>query len=181
MKIELIIIIITGVLIFNLYHDNKYFEIIKSWKKYYQMILIGLVGITLIILIRKNPKDTKSLLYYTNNLIKFLPINKEYKNLIDPLISNPDNNLKSDSKINSSKILNSGGNSNKRSVGETKKKYVASKQNWICKGCNTQLEAWFEIDHVIRLENGGSNHIDNLVALCRNCHGKKTAMENMNL
>jgi 5-methylcytosine-specific restriction endonuclease McrA len=38
------------------------------------------------------------------------------------------------------------------------------------------LPAWFEVDHVIALEHGGSNHVDNLVALCRDCHGKKTAM-----
>jgi 5-methylcytosine-specific restriction endonuclease McrA len=29
------------------------------------------------------------------------------------------------------------------------------------------------------LEYGGGNDVQNLVALCRNCHGKKTAEENM--
>ena len=32
---------------------------------------------------------------------------------------------------------------------------------------------------ITRLEYGGSNNVDNLVALCRNCHGKKTAIENL--
>ena len=67
----------------------------------------------------------------------------------------------------------------KRSVSETKKKFVASKQNWKCGDCGEQLSAWFEVDHKIRLEYGGSNHIDNLVALCRECHGKKTTIENL--
>ena len=67
----------------------------------------------------------------------------------------------------------------KRSVSETKKKYVASRQRWQCAHCNTMLTAWFEVDHVRSLETGGTNESDNLVALCRNCHGKKTAMENM--
>ena len=67
----------------------------------------------------------------------------------------------------------------KRSVSETKKKYVASRQNWTCNECGSMLTAWFEIDHITRLEYGGSNDASNLVALCRNCHGKKTAMENM--
>ena len=67
----------------------------------------------------------------------------------------------------------------KRSVSETKKKYVASGQNWLCGDCGDKLSAWFEIDHAIRLDRGGSNEVENLVALCRNCHGKKTAMENM--
>ena len=67
----------------------------------------------------------------------------------------------------------------KRSVSETKKKYVASLQNWKCGHCQNQLNAWFEVDHKMRLENGGGNELDNLIALCRDCHGKKTAMENM--
>jgi len=77
------------------------------------------------------------------------------------------------------RILNSGKKSTKRSVSETKKKFVASRQNWKCGDCSNQLSAWFEVDHKIRLEHGGSNHIDNLVALCRECHGCKTAMENL--
>ncbi len=67
----------------------------------------------------------------------------------------------------------------KRSVSETKKKFVAAQQSWKCGHCGRQLPAWFEVDHKIRLEHGGSNHIDNLVALCRDCHGEKTAMENL--
>lgn len=67
----------------------------------------------------------------------------------------------------------------KRSVSETKKKYVAAQQGWKCGHCHKQLPAWFEVDHKIRLEHGGSNHIDNLVALCRDCHGEKTAIENL--
>ena len=86
------------------------------------------------------------------------------------------------------KILNSGripeSNKNtsgnvKRSVSETKKKYVAAQQGWNCGGCKKQLPAWFEVDHKIRLDNGGSNNVDNLVAVCRDCHGKKTAFENL--
>jgi hypothetical protein len=89
------------------------------------------------------------------------------------------------------RIIQSGGETNlgartaepvkatKRSVSETKKKYVAAQQGWKCGHCNKQLPAWFEVDHKIRLEHGGSNHIDNLVALCRDCHGEKTAIENL--
>ena len=36
------------------------------------------------------------------------------------------------------------------------------------------LDATYEIDHIVELQHGGTNNIDNLVALCRNCHGKKT-------
>ena len=88
------------------------------------------------------------------------------------------------------KILGSGGpgpmmgggavKATKRSVSETKKKYVASMQDWKCGKCRQKLSAWFEVDHVVRLEHGGGNNVENLIALCRECHGQKTAMENMN-
>ena len=77
------------------------------------------------------------------------------------------------------RLMNSGKKPTKRSVSETKKKFVAARQNWKCGDCGEQLSAWFEVDHKIRLEYGGSNHIDNLVALCRECHGKKTTIENL--
>lgn len=71
------------------------------------------------------------------------------------------------------------GKATKRSVSETKKKYIASQQDWKCGDCKCKLNAWFEVDHIKRLEHGGGNEVENLVALCRDCHGKKTAMENM--
>jgi 5-methylcytosine-specific restriction endonuclease McrA len=77
------------------------------------------------------------------------------------------------------RIMDSGKKSTKRSVSETKKKFVASRQNWKCGDCGEQLNAWFEVDHKTRLEYGGSNHVDNLLALCRECHGKKTTIENL--
>ena len=52
-------------------------------------------------------------------------------------------------------------------------------QGWTCAQCKSQLDAWFEVDHKVRLDQGGSNHVSNLEALCRNCHGKKTGMESL--
>jgi 5-methylcytosine-specific restriction endonuclease McrA len=77
------------------------------------------------------------------------------------------------------RIVSSGRNGTKRSVSETKKKYVAASQDWKCGGCQQQLDHTFEIDHKLRLEYGGGNEVQNLIALCRNCHGRKTASENM--
>jgi 5-methylcytosine-specific restriction endonuclease McrA len=73
----------------------------------------------------------------------------------------------------------SGQKATKRSVSETKKKYVASIQDWKCGHCNNKLTHTFEVDHKVRLEHGGGNDPSNLVALCRECHGQKTASENM--
>jgi hypothetical protein len=77
------------------------------------------------------------------------------------------------------RIVSSGKNGTKRSVSETKKKYIAANQDWKCGNCQQQLDHTFEIDHKLRLEYGGGNDVQNLVALCRNCHGRKTASENM--
>jgi 5-methylcytosine-specific restriction endonuclease McrA len=77
------------------------------------------------------------------------------------------------------RMLNSGGTSTKRSVSETKKKYVASQQNWCCGNCKDQLKATFEVDHKLDLQYGGTNHIDNLVALCVECHKTKTMQSNL--
>ena len=52
-------------------------------------------------------------------------------------------------------------------------------QNWKCGDCQKQLNAWFEVDHKVRLEYGGGNEVENLLALCRECHGKKTAMDRL--
>ena len=73
----------------------------------------------------------------------------------------------------------SGQKGTKRSVSETKKKYVAYNQDWKCGHCNNKLTHTFEVDHKVRLEHGGGNDPSNLVALCRECHGQKTASENM--
>jgi 5-methylcytosine-specific restriction endonuclease McrA len=66
-----------------------------------------------------------------------------------------------------------------RKVSDQLKKIVASQQKWNCKKCNNILDATYEVDHIIALEDGGNNDIHNLQALCRNCHGKKTMGDNI--
>ena len=67
----------------------------------------------------------------------------------------------------------------KRSVSETKKKFVASRQNWKCLTCGETLPSTYQVDHIVPLENYGTNDIQNLRALCPNCHAMKTAMDNI--
>jgi 5-methylcytosine-specific restriction protein A len=34
-----------------------------------------------------------------------------------------------------------------------------------------------EVDHIVPLSDGGDNSFDNLQALCKSCHSRKTALE----
>lgn len=196
MKLELIIFGITGFLLFNAYHDGKYTKVFYSYKKYYKMATIALVAISLYLLLKRNPDKSKQMLLYTNNLVKYMPIDKSTIDMISPIF---DFTSKADSSLmgalngfqnNNSQMSPvlaaqqqrmslSGQKATKRSVSETKKKYVASNQEWKCGHCNNKLTHTFEVDHKIRLEHGGGNDPSNLVALCRECHGQKTASENM--
>jgi hypothetical protein len=198
MKLELLIIGVTGFLIYNSYHGGKYTKMYSHYKKYIQMAFFGIVGLSLYLLIKRSPEKCKSLLLHANNMVKYMPIDKSSLDMLTPIIDftgsgsqdggsfmqgfnqnscstpnpNPNPNYEK-------RLLTSGTKSTKRSVSETKKKYVASMQNWKCGHCQKQLTAWFEVDHKMRLEYGGTNQVENLVALCRECHGEKTAFENM--
>jgi hypothetical protein len=190
MRIELIIFFITVFLMANIYTEGKYFKLLLSWKKYYQMAGIAIGGLMIYWLIKKNPFQAKQMIAASNDYIKYLPVDRHTSSFITPILDfTTKQNILNDPdhtnypiipmSSNETKILQSGKKSNKRSVSETKKKFVASNQNWKCGDCGIKLPAWFEVDHKTRLEYGGSNHVDNLVALCRDCHGKKTAMENL--
>ena len=182
MKQELIIFALTAFFIVNTYYDGKYIQIMKTWKKYYQMTFYAFIGLSLYIFIKKYPEYTRSLFTHANSVIKYMPIDKNSTDILSPLLSMGSiytNTQPGYITPQQTRMMNSGSTSNKRSVSETKKKYIAANQNWKCADCGTQLEAWYDIDHKIRLEHGGSNHINNLAALCKNCHGKKTALENM--
>jgi 5-methylcytosine-specific restriction endonuclease McrA len=201
MRFELILLLITGFIVANIYTEGKYIKLMMSWKKYYQMAGVVFGALMLYTLIKKNPLRAKEIITTSNDYIKYLPVDRDTSTFLSPIldftskqnffdsqyqsidggnynypvVSMPD----STERVGETRMLNSGKKTTKRSVSETKKKFVASRQNWCCGDCQQQLSAWFEVDHKMRLEHGGSNHIDNLVALCRECHGKKTAMENL--
>ena len=218
-KTEYIVFIITAVLIVNTYYDGHLIKMFQSNQKWIKMLTFGFVGLSLFMFLRRNPENSRQLLYHANDIIKYMPISKGTADMITPFFDMtgvpPPNDggaiggaigggvggamsraMGSAMGVRTAqpiakpswgggppggtpaerRLLNSGKGSSKRSVSETKKKYVAAQQGWKCGDCQRQLPAWFEVDHVIALEHGGSNHIDNLVALCRDCHGKKTAM-----
>ena len=184
MKIGFVIFAVTAFFLADVWHEGKYTKLIKSWKKYYKMLLIAFAGISIYAFLKKNPNNSKDIACHAAALIKTLPIDKEAGDFLTPLLSGGAatgmNTFGSYSTTpQEQRMLHSGKTGTKRSVSETKKKYVAAQQNWTCGECKQQLPAWFEVDHKIRLDSGGSNHVSNLVALCRDCHGKKTAFENL--
>jgi len=194
MRLGIFVLGLTAFFIYNAYHDGKYTKMLLSFKKYYKMIFYACLGVGIYILLKRNPSQGRNMLLYANNVVKFMPIDKTSLDMLSPIIDFTGTNNKSfmesfngiDGNIGQGlcasserRITSSGKNGSKRSVSETKKKYVAASQDWICGHCKCQLDHTFEIDHRVRLEYGGGNDVQNLIALCRNCHGKKTASENM--
>lgn len=182
MKIQFFIFAITLFLIYDTYHDGKYSEKLMNGKKYMKMAMVGFIGLSLCILIRKHPNDGRSMLEHATQLIKYMPIKKGTKDVITPIFDftkAANGGYRAAETPQMRRMMNSGRSSTKRSVSETKKKYVASRQGWKCQDCNNQLDATFEVDHLVELQHGGTNHVSNLRALCRNCHGKKTMLSNL--
>ena len=66
-----------------------------------------------------------------------------------------------------------------RQVSPLLKKKVAASQEWKCGHCKNLFDASYEVDHIVPLFKGGSNNESNLVALCRNCHGRKTVEDRL--
>ena len=181
MKLELLILAITGFFIANTYYDGNYIKLIQSWQKYFKMIGFAFAGLSMYLFIKKNPNESQSLVQQATNIIKHMPSSKSPLDIFTPFtdFTNQTPFMPSNEQHQVNRIMESGKTGTKRCVSETKKKFVAADQRWKCGHCKQQLPGWFEVDHKIRLEHGGSNHVDNLVALCRDCHGKKTAMENL--
>lgn len=179
MKLELLIFGTTAFFIVNSYYDGKYVALLKSWKKYYQMGFYAFLGLSLYLFVKRHPGESHSLLKHANGIIRYMPIDKDATDMLTPVFNFTKTNMDGFENKGEARLVNSGRGTTKRSVSETKKKYVASRQNWKCQDCTEQLTAWFEVHHKIPLEHGGSNHIDNLVALCRNCHGAHTALDNL--
>jgi len=193
MRLEIFVLGITAFFVYNAYADGKYTKMLMSFKKYYKMIFYVCLGVGIYVLLKRNPNQGRNMLLYANNMVKYMPIDKSSMDMLSPIIDfTSKNDTDSESFMesfngldrpgfsNSERRINSSGkNGTKRSVSETKKKYVAANQEWKCGHCQSQLDHTFEIDHKVRLEYGGGNDVQNLIALCRNCHGKKTASENM--
>jgi len=203
MKLEVLFLIIAGGLIYAFFYQSqvkKIFNMVFQYKKHAQFVgvLIGLLFLYLTI--KHKPQNAYELFHYANNVVQGMPLNRQttamFPALFDltlggianqtnqhghvPMGWNPSPPAPAPGPVASSSFPpNPSGKPTKRSVSETRKKYVASGQGWKCGKCRQTLTHLFEVDHIIRLQNGGTNEVNNLVALCPNCHREKTALENM--
>ena len=142
-------------------------------------IIIGLL-LTIIIYFVYISSNTEQYFHHIVSFINILPIPKIIKDLINLFFLkslsrnnkvNKVNKVGIDIKSNCANIRSS---FEKRKVTPLTKKIVASNQKWVCGHCKELLDYTYEVDHIIPLFRGGSNQLNNLQALCRNCHGKKT-------
>jgi 5-methylcytosine-specific restriction endonuclease McrA len=190
MRIEIVIFLIAGFLILNIYSNGLLLKKAVSYKKYYQMLGVAFGALFVYYLVKKNPMNTREIIQSTNEYIKYLPIDSENKDFLSPILdfssksffnadSQPNHPVVSMNGISGGGGGGSGVRTTKRVVSETKKKFVAARQNWRCGSCKQMLKSNFQVDHTVRLDAGGSNHIDNLVAMCILCHSDKTLMENL--
>ena len=155
MKLELFVFGITAFLVFNTYYDGKYLKVFHSWQKEIKMSTFAFVGLSLYIFLKKNPGQSHTMLSHANDIIRYMPISRSSADMLSPFLDFA--NKKSlfqegmegqnlaDSGTQSgggggggakqaqmeARITSSGrNNATKRSVSETKKKFVAAQQSW---------------------------------------------------
>ena len=175
MKLEFAALVVTGAVAANIYYDGKYTKLISSWTKYFRIAAVCFAGVAAYAVVKKSPRESQSIIVAAGDLFRHMPVDRKTANLAAYFIPSTD----ARDKASEQRILSSGGGGStaapvKRSVSESKKKYVAASQDWKCHKCQSMLSATYEVDHVVDLQYGGSNDVSNLVALCRNCHGEKT-------
>ena len=66
----------------------------------------------------------------------------------------------------------------RKKISKEVRQHVVNKQENACGMCKLVLTPYFEIDHIIGLQFGGTDDEANLMALCRDCHAKKSIKEN---
>ena len=86
MRFEILLFCITAFIIANIYTEGKYFKLLLSWKKYYQMAGVAFGGLMIYWLIKKNPMKAGQILSASNDYVKYLPIDKSTSSIISPIL-----------------------------------------------------------------------------------------------
>ena len=75
------------------------------------------------------------------------------------------------------KLLNTKNKHQRKNLSDSEKAELILSFESKCAGCGMKAES-FQIDHIKPLASGGSNEMDNLQPLCKDCHKEKTIIEN---
>ena len=186
MRIELIMLIVVGGLCYHVYSDGKWIAPLIAYKKQAQIGGIVLAGLFKYWIFKSDPLNAHKLLVSGKDFVKYMPIDSTASSFLSPVLdftgkwySTGGGGGREAAAV--SKMMNSGQNTTKRSVSETKKKFKAASQDWKCFDCKKQLDGLFEVDHIVPLHKGGTNHIENLHALCVNCHKLRTVSDKLGI
>jgi hypothetical protein len=153
-----IFLLLTLYAIYRIYQDSgMYLQYATLWinqNHTMALFIFGIIGLYLF-------TYQQELLYNVTSMLYDFAISKHAK------IGNSSINTISNT------LSNTGGTKRiKRSVSGLMKKKVGAKQMWKCNRCSAMLDETYEVNHIIPLEEGGTNQESNLEALCRTCHGK---------
>ena len=197
------LILATAAIVWNMYTDGKLVKTLFKYTKYYRMAGVVLGALFLYYLIYKNPLKAREMIIASNEYIKNggIGIDRTTGRWLSPMLdfttgqrsggtgqrqgqgTEGGSGTMQPSSVQQYYQNSTNGQRGqervKRSVSETKKKFVASRQQWKCLECQQSLPGTFQVDHIIPLENHGTNDIQNLRALCPNCHAAKTAFDHL--
>lgn len=178
---SLLVVVICAILMGDVLTGGAFQRRVLSWKRYGQAAMIALVGLGLLLLVNKPGADKMSMAQTATGIVSALPSSATTQ-LISTGLGFVHSSPTPQASLIATELTPSGTSPTrvKRSVSEARKRAVAARQDWRCASCAEMLEATYEVDHVIELQDGGSNEMENLTALCRNCHGRKTLDQRLN-
>jgi hypothetical protein len=174
MRLELAAVAVTAFLVADTYYDGVYTKSLRIGVKYVKIAGILSAAVVAYLLLKRKPRETQSLLVSAGEMFRHMPVDRKTASLVSLFTSQTAGDAAAERRV-----LLSGAGTTKRSVSEAKKKYVAAAQKWACARCGKPLPACYEVDHIKELQDGGSNEVSNLQAMCRDCHGAKTQMNAM--
>lgn len=175
---EYLVLVFAAAVALNTYYDNRLFRsVYDKYRKYFHVGVILLVGVVVFYSLTLQPLKWQLMVEKAD---PYLP--DDMRRAIHPVLDFThrhfaqqvrDASLVRDAPLQGlaarQKVI--------RNVSERTKKLVAGGQQWTCAICRNLLPATYEVDHIVRLEYGGSNDMENLQALCPNCHRYKTMTE----
>jgi hypothetical protein len=109
MRIELVIFFITTALIFNIYTDGKYLQLMQSNRKYLQMGGIALGGLMVYVLLKKFPDRAQNILRSSNEYMKYLPVDGQTASMLSPILDFTSKQGMFNNQIAGHPVLQSGG------------------------------------------------------------------------